>query len=329
MAQSNRITGILTPNIVPLDPRGNVDEQTLRGYVDWLIAHGVDGLYPNGSTGEFVRFTAAERREIARIVIDQAAGRVPVLVGAAEANVRETIEACDAYGEMGAQAVAIVAPYYFKLSDEGVYSYFREIADAVSVNVTLYNIPLFASEIDLATVRRLAEECPRVVGIKDSSGDLPHMMRMIAAIRPQRPEFSFLTGWDASLSAMLLMGADGGTNATSGVVPELTAAVYKACKAGDLSEAVRLQNELTPLFDTMIGTGEFPEGFRAGLRTRGWDMGRSRQPMTAAQYDKSAQTEAKVRGMMTSYTNGAVTSASATPESIDAIVRRVLSELKA
>ena len=82
------ITGILTPNITPVDDAGRVDEERLRGYVDWLIDRGVDGLYPNGSTGEFVRFSAEERRRIVHIVVEQAGGRVPVLAGAAEANVK-------------------------------------------------------------------------------------------------------------------------------------------------------------------------------------------------------------------------------------------------
>ena len=118
------------------------------------------GLYPNGSTGEFVRFNAKERRRIVQIVVEQAAGRVPILAGAAEANVHETIAACEAYGEMGVRAVAIVAPFYYRLSDDGVYAYFRQIADSVSVDVTLYNIPLFASPIEVSTVIRLASECP-------------------------------------------------------------------------------------------------------------------------------------------------------------------------
>ena len=78
-----RISGILTPNITPVDAAGRVDTERLRSYVDWLIDRGVDGLYPNGSTGEFVRFTPQERREIVQVVVDQAAGRVPVLAGAA------------------------------------------------------------------------------------------------------------------------------------------------------------------------------------------------------------------------------------------------------
>jgi 4-hydroxy-tetrahydrodipicolinate synthase len=166
---SSRISGILTPNITPVDQDGRVDEDRLRGYVDWLIDRGVDGLYPNGSTGEFVRFTAEERRRIVEVVVEQTAGRVPVLAGAAEANVKETIAACENYAAMGVRAVAIVAPFYYRLSSDGVYAYFREIADSVSVDVTLYNIPLFASPIDVETVVRLAAECPRVIGIKDSS----------------------------------------------------------------------------------------------------------------------------------------------------------------
>src|SRR5207244_763012 len=193
--------------------------------IDWLIERGVHGLYPNGSTGEFTRFTVEERRRIIEIACDQAAGRVPVLAGAAEANVRETIAACETYHDFGARAVAIVSPYYYKLSPESVYAYFREIALSSPIDVTLYNIPMFASPIDVPTLRRLAE-FERVIGIKDSSGDVTFMGRMINAVRPHRPDFVFLTGWEAVLVPMLIMGADGGTNATSGIVPELTRRLF-------------------------------------------------------------------------------------------------------
>src|SRR5687768_14138621 len=153
--------GIFTPNLVPLDHRGEIHEAELRRYIDWLIDRGVHGLYPNGSTGEFTRFTAEERRRIVEIVCDQARRRVPVLAGAAEANVRETLAACEAYYACGARAVAIVSPFYYKLSPESVYAYFREIAVNSPIDVTLYNIPMFASPIDVPTIRRLAE-FPRV-----------------------------------------------------------------------------------------------------------------------------------------------------------------------
>src|SRR5438067_9990954 len=157
MSTSNRLTGIFTPNIVPLDDRGDIHEPELRRYTDWLIERGVHGLYPNGSTGEFTRFTPEERRRIIAIMADQTRGRVPILAGAAEANVRETIRACEYYHGLGVRAVAIVAPFYYKLSPSAVYAYFREIGRSTPVDVTLYNIPMFASPIDVPTVQKLAD----------------------------------------------------------------------------------------------------------------------------------------------------------------------------
>jgi len=294
------IRGILTPHMVPLDAQGRINEAELRRYVDWLIAKGVHGLYPNGSTGEFVRFLPEERREIIRIVCDQAAGRVPVLAGAAEANVRETIRACETYVGFGATAVAIVSPFYYKLSPESVYAYFREIALNSPIDVTLYNIPMFASPIDVPTIKRLAE-FERIVGIKDSSGDVAQMMRMIAAVRPIRPDFSFLTGWDVVLVPMLLVGADGGTNATAGIVPELTRKLYDLVQAGQIEAAMRIQYRLLELFDTMLYSADFPEGFRAGAEIRGFRMGASRQPLSERQRVDRAGLERVLRCILADF----------------------------
>jgi 4-hydroxy-tetrahydrodipicolinate synthase len=271
-----RLKGIFTPNIVPLDSAGRINEPELRRYVDWLIAHGVHGLYPNGSTGEFTRFTAEERQRIIKIVCEQTAGRVPVVAGAAEANVAETLRACEIYHAYGATAVAIVSPFYYKLSPESVYAYFAEIGRHSPIDVTLYNIPMFASPIDVPTIKRLAEQFPRIVGIKDSSGDVAVMCRMINAVRPIRPDFCFLTGWEAVLVPMLIMGVDGGTHATSGIVPELTRQLYDLTIAGKLDRAVSLQLRLIELFDAMLYSADFPEGFRAAVST--WDCRVSRSP---------------------------------------------------
>lgn len=277
------LRGIFTPNLVPYTQDGGINEEELRLYVDWLIERGVHGLYPNGSTGEFTRFTPEERRRIVAIIADQAKGRVPILAGAAEANVRETLAACEYYASLGIRAVAIVAPFYYKLSPASVYAYFKEIGDNTPIDVTLYNIPMFASPIDVPTIQRLSEECERIVAIKDSSGEIPHMIRMIQAVRPNRPEFSFLTGWDAALMPMILVGCDGGTNASSGVVPELTRRLYDLTTTGQLDAARQIQYDLVKLFDTMIYSAEFPEGFREAVNLRGFQMGRGRQPLSSEQ----------------------------------------------
>ena len=335
MPSRGKLQGIYTPNIVPLTSKGEIHESELRRYVDWLISKGVHGLYPNGSTGEFTRFTA-EERIIMEIICHQVRGRVPILAGAAEANVKETVRACEKYFEMGATAVAIVAPYYFKLSPRAVYAYFKEIADNTPIDVTLYNIPLFASPIDVPTVKRLADECPRIIGIKDSSGDLPHMIRMIQAVRPMRPDFSFLTGWDAALMPMLLIGCDGGTNASSGVVPELTRKLYDLTVAYRIDEARSLQYDIVKLFDAMLYSAEFPDGFRTAVRLRGFDTGVGRQPLSDEQQTDLATlantlqcllsqhgfTDEPICGCPTGVgTNGK-------PEEVSTIVQAVVAELK-
>jgi 2-dehydro-3-deoxy-D-pentonate aldolase len=271
------LSGIFVPFIVPLGEDGLIDEAELRRYLDWLIERGVHGLYANGSTGEFTRFTAEERRRIVKIACEAAAGRVPVLAGAAEANVTETLEACETYTEFGARAVAIVSPFYYRLGPEAAYTYFKEIARHSPIDITLYNIPMFATPLDVATICRLAE-LDRIVGIKDSSGDISFMLRMIISLQTRRPDFAFLTGWEPTLMPLLIMGIGGGTHATAGVVPELTRAIFELTTKGHLDLATKLHFRLVSFFDTLLNAGEFPAGFRAGAAARGFKIGSSRQP---------------------------------------------------
>ncbi|MBI5084783.1 MAG: dihydrodipicolinate synthase family protein [Acidobacteria bacterium] len=292
---AGKLQGIFTPTLVPLDARGEINESELRRFLAWLIEKGVHGLYPNGSTGEFTRLSLEERRRIVKISCEVAQGKVPVLAGAAEANVRDTLAACEAYAGYGAVAVAIVSPFYYRLSPDSVYAYFAEIAKHSPIDVTLYNIPMFASPIDVRTIQRLAADCPRIIGIKDSTGDLSFMMRMIAAVRPIRPDFTFLTGWDVVLTPMMLAGCDGGTNASSNVVPELMRQVYDLTKAGHYQQAMQLHTRILELFDAMLLPFEFPDGFRCGAAMRGFDFGRGRQPMTAAQQVDRAALEKVLR----------------------------------
>ena len=328
---SQPIRGIFTPTVVPLDAAGRIHEAELRRYTSWLIERGVHGLYPNGSTGEFTRFMPEERRRIVAIMVDEAAGRVPVLAGAAEANLSETISACEYYAEIGARAVAIVSPFYYRLGPEAVYRYFREIGDHSPVDVTLYNIPMFASPIDVPTIERLAADCPRIVAIKDSSGDLPFVMRMISAVRPRRPDFAFLTGWDAALLPMLLMGCDGGTNAVSGVVPEATRRLYDLTVAGDVEGAKRVQFAILPLFDALLSDADFPAGFRAALRLRGFEPGESRQPALGAERIDWPGMERAVRDVLAAAgaDGGDLTSAATPAASDEAYIRRVVQSVVA
>lgn len=271
------LQGIFTPNLVPFRDDGSIDEPELRRLVDWLIGKGVSGLYPNGSTGEFIRLSFEERKRVIRIVAEENRGRVPILAGAAESNLALILDACHTYADLGCQAVSVTGPYYYQVSQESIEHFFRELARRSPIDIVLYNIPQFSNEISVPVLARLALDCPRIVGVKDSSRDFPRFLNTLHAIKPQRPEFSCLIGCEEILYPSLEMGGDGGTIATSGVVPEVIMRLYHAFQAGDHATARRIQFQLLDLINAMLFGTNFPEGFRAGLSLRGFHLGASRQ----------------------------------------------------
>jgi dihydrodipicolinate synthase/N-acetylneuraminate lyase len=271
------IRGIYTPNLVPFAPDGSINEAELRRLVNWLIEKGVTGLYPNGSTGEFIRLSFEERKRVIRMVVEETRGRVPILAGAAESNLRLILDACRTYADLGCAAVSVTGPYYYKVSQESIEQFFRELARHSPIDVVLYNIPQFSNEIGVPVLKRLALDCPRIVGVKDSSRDLPRFLNTLHEIKPQRPEFSCLIGCEEILFPSLFMGGDGGTIATSGIVPEVVMKLYREFLDGHWEAAKRIQLELLDLINAMLYGTNFPEGFRAGMSLRGFEMGTSRQ----------------------------------------------------
>ena len=288
------ISGIYCPNIVPFNEDHSINEGELRRLVNWLIERGISGLYPNGSTGEFIRLRFEERLRVVEIVVSEARGRVPVLAGAAEANLDLVIEACQRHADLGCQAVSVTGPYYFKVSQAIIEHYFRELARRTPIDILLYNIPQFSNEISLDVVKRLAMDCPRIVGTKDSSRDLPRFLNMLNEIKPARPDFACPIGCEEILFPALLMGGDGGTIASSGLAPEAIMKIYHDFRAGRFDECKRVQFKLLELIGTMLRAGNFPEGFREGAALRGFKVSPSRQPPSP---DEVGQLEA-VRGKL-------------------------------
>lgn len=293
------IQGILTPNIVPFHEDHSINEDQLRRMVSWLIDKGVSGLYPNGSTGEFIRLSFEERLRVVEIIADEARGRIPILAGAAEPNMDLVIKACARYAELGCQAVSVTGPYYYKVSQESIEHYFRELAAKSPIDILLYNIPQFSNEISVEVVRRLALDCPRIVGIKDSSRDMPRFMMTLEKVKKQRPDFACLIGCEEILLPTLMMGGDGGTIATSGVAPEAVMKLYHSFQRGDIAEAKRIQFKLLELIETMFAAGNFPEGFREGVNLRGFQAGRARQPMSEVEMGHFRQIRAKLACLLT------------------------------
>jgi dihydrodipicolinate synthase/N-acetylneuraminate lyase len=147
-------------------------------------------------------------------------------------------------------------------------------------DILLYNIPQFANEIPVEVIRRLAADCPRIIGTKDSSRDMPRFLHTVNVLRKTRPDFSLLIGCEEILYPSLMMGGDGGTIASSGVVPEPIVKIYNDFLAGRHDDCRRVQFKLLELIEVMLKAGNFPEGFRAGAALRGFEPGPSRQPIS-------------------------------------------------
>jgi 4-hydroxy-tetrahydrodipicolinate synthase len=287
------LSGIYTPNIVPFNSDHSINEGELRRMTSWLIEKGIHGLYPNGSTGEFIRLSFQDRLRVVKIMAEENRGRVPILAGAAESNSDEVLQACRYYADLGCRAVSVTGPYYFKCSQESIESYFRDLAAKSPIDILLYNIPQFSNEISLPVVERLAMDCPRIIGIKDSSRDFPRYCTMLARIKPQRPDFTCFIGCEEILYPSLMMGGDGGTIASSGIIPEVITKLYQDFRAGNHDECRRVQLMIQELIGAMFAAGNFPEGFRAAVGLRGFNPGPPRFPQGPA--DLALLEEAKGR----------------------------------
>ena len=236
--------------ITPMKEDGSIDEAALRAFVDWQIDQGSDGLVAVGTTGESPTLTAAEHMAVIEMVLDQAAGRVPVIAGTGSNATAEAIEYTRHAERAGADAALVVVPYYNKPDQEGLFAHFRAVAEAVALPIILYDVPgRTVASLTVETVARLAQACPNIIGIKDATGDLdrPTRTRLAAG-----PEFIQLSGNDGTAVAFDACGGVGCISVTANVAPKACAEMQAAALAGDFAKARAMQDVLMPLHDALF-----------------------------------------------------------------------------
>jgi 4-hydroxy-tetrahydrodipicolinate synthase len=248
IAAKNSIRGSITALITPFQD-GKVDEQALRGIVEWQISQGTQGLVPVGTTGESPTLDHAEHKRVVEICIEAANHRVPVIAGAGSNATREAIDFTRHAKQAGADAVLLVAPYYNKPTQEGLFRHFAAIAEAVDIPIILYNIPgRSVVEIAVETMARLAA-IPSIIGVKDATGNLARASRDRAVVAKT---FIRLSGEDATSLGFMAHGGQGCISVTSNVAPKLCAEFQSACLSGDFTAALDLQDKLMPLHDALF-----------------------------------------------------------------------------
>lgn len=238
---SQRLAGCGTALVTPFLESGDVDERSLRSLVEWQIASGVHFVVPCGSTGEAATMTIPEHRRVVEITVEQAAGRVAVVAGAASNDTRKAIALSREMEAAGATHLLHASPMYNKPPQRGIVAHFLAIADAVRTPIVVYNVPgRTGSNVEAATTLELAEHS-NIVAVKEASGNLGQIGEII---RHRPATFSVLSGDDPLTLQVMADGGDGVISVTSNVAPRLVAQLTELCAAGDFSAAREVHHQL-------------------------------------------------------------------------------------
>jgi 4-hydroxy-tetrahydrodipicolinate synthase len=286
------ITGSIPALVTPMLEDGSVDYAGLRKLIDWHIAEGTDCIGVVGTTGESPTVNVEEHREIIRVSVEQAKGRVPIMAGCGANSTAEAIELAKFAKSVGADCQLQVVPYYNKPTQEGLYQHFKAIAESVpDLPVILYNVP-GRSVADMLhdTVLRLAQ-VPGIVGIKEATGNIERAQWLIRDL-PQK--FAVYSGDDPSAVALMLCGGKGNISVTANVAPRLMHELCVAAMAGNVQKAMEIQFKLMPVHKNLFVEAN-PIPVKWAMARMGLCGGTLRLPMTELSKSQQPVVEAALR----------------------------------
>lgn len=254
--------GCATALVTPFTSDGAIDEAALTRLIEYQLNNGVRLLVPCGTTGESATMTEAEDQRVISRAIELARGRAKVIAGTGSNSTAAAIENSKIAQRLGADAVLVVAPFYNKPTQHGLYAHFRAIAEAVDLPIVIYNVPGRTScNIAAETTLKLARDCENIVAVKEASGDFSQIMEILRG-RPAR--FNVLSGDDAITFALIALGGDGLISVASNQAPEMMSRLVDLALAGKWDEARELHYRLLPLMETNFIESS-PGPVKAGL----------------------------------------------------------------
>lgn len=261
--------GVIPYLPTPLTAEGRVDRAVMTRLCDHLIAEGVHGLCPLGSTGEFAYLTPAQKQETVEVVIEATRGRLPVIAGVAATATDEAVRQARACAAAGADGILAVMEAYFPVNEDGTVAYFTAIADAVDLPVTLYTNPNFQrSDLTLGAIDRLSQH-PNIRYLKDASTNTG---RLLSVIQRSGERIGVFAASSHITAAVMLIGGKGWMAGPSCIVPRQSVELYGLCKAGDWDAAMALQRKLWAV-NQCFAKYNLAAAIKAGLRLQGFDCG--------------------------------------------------------
>lgn len=257
--------GIIPPLVTPLLDRDTLDVAGLERLLEHILAGGVHGIFALGTTGEAPGLGYRLRRELIDRVCRQVAGRVPVLVGITDTAFVESLGLARHAAQAGASAVVVSAPYYFPAAQPELQEYISHLVPELPLPVMLYNMPRLTKVSFALETLQIAMGDARIVGLKDSSGDMSYFHQARVLIR-QRPDWSLLIGPEELLAEAILLGGDGGIAGGANLFPELYVNLWQAASQGDLARTQTLHAHVQKISRTLYGVGRHPTAWLKGLK---------------------------------------------------------------
>ncbi len=261
-----RYQGIIPPMITPLTGRDTLDLAGLERLVERLITGGVSGLFILGTTGEAPSLSYRLRRELIEHTCRLVNRRIPVLVGITDTSLVESAHLARHAADCGADAVVTSAPFYFPAGQPELREFIEELLPELPLPLMLYNMPALTKTSFSREVVAWALEQEKIIGLKDSSGDLVYFRKMRHLAATARPDWSFLVGPEELLGEVVLMGGHGGINGGANLHPTLYVDLYKAAKAGDLARTRELSDKVMALSEAIYQVGKHGSAIIKGLK---------------------------------------------------------------
>jgi len=281
------LRGCGTALVTPFRKDGSLDLDALRRLVQFQLRAGIDFLVPCGTTGETPTLEHAEYLAVVRAVVQEVAGRVPVIAGVGGNNTRKVIDLAAEVRGLGVQGILSVAPYYNKPTQEGLYQHFQAMAESTDLPIIVYNVPArTSSNIEPPTVARLSK-IPNIIGIKEASGSIVQQMEVLAAVQP---DFSVLSGDDSFTFPLMALGGVGIISVISNEIPGEMTRLAHLLLEGKLGAARQLHFSLLPLMQVnFIETNPIP--VKAALAMMGMIEEVYRLPMVPMKSENRAKLE--------------------------------------
>jgi 4-hydroxy-tetrahydrodipicolinate synthase len=269
-------SGLTVALVTPMNSDGSLNESMLKALVDFHVEAGTDGLVPVGTTGESPTLSHDEHERVIAITCDHAAGRIKVMAGTGSNSTAEAIRLTASAKRAGATGALMVTPYYNKPTQEGFFQHYRAVAEHVDLPIVLYNIPgRTAKNMEPETICRIADTCPSVVAIKESTGSMDQASQILAA-----SDLTVLSGDDSLTLPLLALGGSGVVSVAGNIVPQDVKAMVTAFQAGNIAKAQELHHKLFPLCRDMLGLSTNPIPVKAAMKLLGRDCGEVRLPLT-------------------------------------------------